>query len=175
MPPEDVEQDPLRGTVHTLGLVNANRIPWTEFKMMMTTEYCPAIEIQKMEQELWTLTLKGDDIEAYNNPVTMSWLSCVLNWCPLKGREAMPSESSKVPKSWPSGEGYADRPQVRSFPLSRLTSQDWAKRQFGTGGPLRQEPAECGPQSFYAWVKDPQQAPNVAAYVPLNNHYAESL
>ncbi|GKA48469.1 putative reverse transcriptase domain-containing protein, partial [Tanacetum coccineum] len=55
------------GNVHTLGLVNANRIPWTEFKTMMTTECCPATEIQKMEQELWTLTLKGDDIEAYSN------------------------------------------------------------------------------------------------------------
>ncbi|GJZ33869.1 reverse transcriptase domain-containing protein [Tanacetum coccineum] len=33
----------------------------------MTTEYCPATEIQRMEQDLWTLTLKGDDIEAYNN------------------------------------------------------------------------------------------------------------
>ncbi|GKD85061.1 putative reverse transcriptase domain-containing protein, partial [Tanacetum coccineum] len=55
------------GNVHTLGLVNANRIPWTEFKTMMTTEYCPATEIQRMEQELWTLTLKGDNIEAYNN------------------------------------------------------------------------------------------------------------
>ncbi|GJZ57051.1 putative reverse transcriptase domain-containing protein [Tanacetum coccineum] len=55
------------GNVHTLGLVNANRIPWTEFKTMMTTEYYPGIEIQRMEQELWTLTLKGDDIEAYKN------------------------------------------------------------------------------------------------------------
>ncbi|GJX98603.1 putative reverse transcriptase domain-containing protein [Tanacetum coccineum] len=55
------------GNVHTLGLINANSIPWTEFKTMMTTEYCPAIEIQRMEQELWTLTFKGDDIEAYNN------------------------------------------------------------------------------------------------------------
>ncbi|GJT82856.1 hypothetical protein Tco_1057198 [Tanacetum coccineum] len=36
-------------------------------KAMMTTEYCPATEIQRMEQELWTMTLKGDDIEAYNN------------------------------------------------------------------------------------------------------------
>ncbi|GJX82209.1 putative reverse transcriptase domain-containing protein [Tanacetum coccineum] len=33
----------------------------------MTTEYCPATEIQMMKQELWTLTLKGDDIETYNN------------------------------------------------------------------------------------------------------------
>ncbi|GJU92228.1 putative reverse transcriptase domain-containing protein [Tanacetum coccineum] len=55
------------GNVHTLGLVNANHIPWIEFKTMMTTEYCPATEIQRMEKELWTLTLKGDDIEAYND------------------------------------------------------------------------------------------------------------
>ncbi|GJW34237.1 putative reverse transcriptase domain-containing protein [Tanacetum coccineum] len=55
------------GNVQTLGLANANQIPWSNVKAMMTTEYCPAIEIQRMEQELWTLTLKGDDIEAYNN------------------------------------------------------------------------------------------------------------
>ncbi|GJR30472.1 hypothetical protein Tco_1106704 [Tanacetum coccineum] len=40
------------GNVHTLGLVNANRISWTEFKTTMTTEYCPATKIQRMEQEL---------------------------------------------------------------------------------------------------------------------------
>nr|GFB84364.1 hypothetical protein [Tanacetum cinerariifolium] len=55
------------GNVQTLGLANANQIPWSNFKAMMTTEYCSAIEIQKMEQKLWTLTLKGDDIDAYNN------------------------------------------------------------------------------------------------------------
>ncbi|GKD05168.1 putative reverse transcriptase domain-containing protein [Tanacetum coccineum] len=55
------------GNVHTLGLVNDNSIPWNEFKDMMTTEYCPTTEIQRMDQELCTLTLKGDDIEGYNN------------------------------------------------------------------------------------------------------------
>nr|GFB26602.1 hypothetical protein [Tanacetum cinerariifolium] len=34
---------------------------------MMTTEYCQATEIQRIEQELWTSTLKKDNIEAYNN------------------------------------------------------------------------------------------------------------
>ncbi|GJY71078.1 putative reverse transcriptase domain-containing protein [Tanacetum coccineum] len=55
------------GNVQTLGLANANQIPWSNVKAMMTSEYCPATEIQRLEQELWTLTLKGDDIEAYNN------------------------------------------------------------------------------------------------------------
>ncbi|GJU31042.1 putative reverse transcriptase domain-containing protein [Tanacetum coccineum] len=75
------------GNVHTLGLVNANHIPWTEFKMMMTTEYCPATEIQRMEQELWTLTLKGDDIEAYNNRFHELALMCP---------ELVPTEKKKI-------------------------------------------------------------------------------
>ncbi|GKA95080.1 putative reverse transcriptase domain-containing protein, partial [Tanacetum coccineum] len=75
--------------VHTLGLVNANHIPWTEFKMMMTTEYCPATEIQRMEQELWTLTLKGDDIEAYNNRFHELALMCP---------ELVPTKKKKIEK-----------------------------------------------------------------------------
>ncbi|GKF28944.1 hypothetical protein Tco_0095286 [Tanacetum coccineum] len=37
---------------NTLGLANANQIPWSNVKAMMTTEYCPTTEIQRMEQEL---------------------------------------------------------------------------------------------------------------------------
>ncbi|GJR53668.1 putative reverse transcriptase domain-containing protein [Tanacetum coccineum] len=75
--------------VHTLGLVNANRIPWNEFKTMMTTEYCPATKIQRMEQELWTLTLKGDDIKAYNNRFHKLDLMCP---------DLVPTEKKKVEK-----------------------------------------------------------------------------
>ncbi|GKC67981.1 putative reverse transcriptase domain-containing protein, partial [Tanacetum coccineum] len=56
---------------------------------MMTTEYCPAIEIQRMEQELWTLTLKGDDIEAYNNRFHELALMCP---------ELVPIEKNKIEK-----------------------------------------------------------------------------
>ncbi|GJU74988.1 hypothetical protein Tco_1266393 [Tanacetum coccineum] len=54
---------------------------------MMTTEYCPATEIQRMEQELWTLTLKGDDIEAYNNRFHELALMC---------HELVPTEKKKI-------------------------------------------------------------------------------
>ncbi|GKA11764.1 putative reverse transcriptase domain-containing protein [Tanacetum coccineum] len=57
--------------------------------MTMTTEYCPATEIQKMEQELWTLTLKGDDIEAYNNRFHELALMCP---------ELVPTEKKKIEK-----------------------------------------------------------------------------
>ncbi|GKF56484.1 putative reverse transcriptase domain-containing protein [Tanacetum coccineum] len=43
---------------------------------MMTTEYCPSTKTQRIEQELWTLTLKGDDIEAYNNRFYEMALMC---------------------------------------------------------------------------------------------------
>ncbi|GJY31573.1 putative reverse transcriptase domain-containing protein, partial [Tanacetum coccineum] len=89
------------GNVHTLGLVNANRIPWTEFKTMMTTEYCPAIEIQRMEQELWTLTLKGDDIEAYNNRFHELALMCP---------ELVPTEKKKIERRQETARAYAAAP-----------------------------------------------------------------
>ncbi|GJT22866.1 putative reverse transcriptase domain-containing protein [Tanacetum coccineum] len=56
---------------------------------MMTTEYCPATEIQRMEQELWTLTLKGDDIEAYSNHFHKLVLMCP---------ELVSTESKKIEK-----------------------------------------------------------------------------
>ncbi|GJZ66158.1 hypothetical protein Tco_0622854 [Tanacetum coccineum] len=56
-------------------------------KAMMTTEYCPATEIQRMEQELWTLTLKGDDIEAYNNRFHELVLMCPIAVSYLKEKE----------------------------------------------------------------------------------------
>nr|GFD48021.1 hypothetical protein [Tanacetum cinerariifolium] len=51
----------------TLGLENANKIPWDEFKTMLTTEYCLDTDVHKMEIELWNLTLKGDDVDSYTN------------------------------------------------------------------------------------------------------------
>ncbi|GJU35453.1 hypothetical protein Tco_1183807 [Tanacetum coccineum] len=38
--------------VATMGLETVNRIPWTEMKQMMTTEFCPAEEVQRMEHEM---------------------------------------------------------------------------------------------------------------------------
>ncbi|GJR52478.1 hypothetical protein Tco_1402999 [Tanacetum coccineum] len=57
-----------------------------EDKTMMTTEYCPSTKIQRMEQELWTLTLKGDDIEAYNNRFHELALMC-LDLVPIENKK----------------------------------------------------------------------------------------
>lgn len=39
---------------------------WEELKRILVEEYCPREEIQKLEQELWNLTMKGSEISTYN-------------------------------------------------------------------------------------------------------------
>ncbi|GKC96629.1 reverse transcriptase domain-containing protein [Tanacetum coccineum] len=43
----------------------ANGKSWTEMKTMMTEEFCPPEEIQRLESELWNLKVKDYDINAY--------------------------------------------------------------------------------------------------------------
>lgn len=53
------------GHVEAMTLPVANSIPWAEMKEMLMAEYCPQGEIQKMEQELWNLTVQNANIDAY--------------------------------------------------------------------------------------------------------------
>ncbi|GJS58630.1 reverse transcriptase domain-containing protein [Tanacetum coccineum] len=40
-------------------------LTWNELMKLMTEVYCPRNEIQKMESELWNLTVNGNDLTAY--------------------------------------------------------------------------------------------------------------
>ncbi|GJZ55117.1 putative reverse transcriptase domain-containing protein [Tanacetum coccineum] len=51
--------------VAILGLDVANQIGWTEMKKLMTAEFCPAEELQRMENELWNLKVKEYNMVAY--------------------------------------------------------------------------------------------------------------
>ncbi|GKB19498.1 hypothetical protein Tco_0853421, partial [Tanacetum coccineum] len=51
--------------IATMGLETVNQMPWTEMKQLMTTEFCPIEEIQRMEHELWNLKVKEYNIVAY--------------------------------------------------------------------------------------------------------------
>ncbi|GJR00624.1 putative reverse transcriptase domain-containing protein [Tanacetum coccineum] len=51
--------------VATMGLEAANQIGWTEMRRLMTEEFYPIEEIQRMEHELWNLKVKDFDITAY--------------------------------------------------------------------------------------------------------------
>ena len=45
--------------MNTMGVDDANSMQWEKLKRMLVEEYCSREEIHKLEQELWTLTMKG--------------------------------------------------------------------------------------------------------------------
>ncbi|GKB12164.1 putative reverse transcriptase domain-containing protein, partial [Tanacetum coccineum] len=49
----------------TVGVEAAYAMNWVKLMKLMTEVYCPRNEIQKMETELWNLTVKGNDLTAY--------------------------------------------------------------------------------------------------------------
>ncbi|GJU50186.1 putative reverse transcriptase domain-containing protein [Tanacetum coccineum] len=48
-----------------IGIDQANQITWTELKRLLTNKYCPRTEVRKMEDELYNLTVKGNDLKPY--------------------------------------------------------------------------------------------------------------
>ncbi|GKB81867.1 reverse transcriptase domain-containing protein, partial [Tanacetum coccineum] len=48
-----------------MGIEQANRTTWTELKRLLTNKYCPGTEIRKMEEELYNLIVKGNDLKPY--------------------------------------------------------------------------------------------------------------
>ncbi|GKA25539.1 putative reverse transcriptase domain-containing protein [Tanacetum coccineum] len=63
--------------ISTLGLEIVNQMPWTEMKQLMTVEFCPIEEIQRMEHELWSLKVKEYDIVAYTQRFNELALMCL--------------------------------------------------------------------------------------------------
>nr|GEU33536.1 reverse transcriptase domain-containing protein [Tanacetum cinerariifolium] len=63
--------------IKTMGLDAAYETTWEELKKMMTKEYCPRNAIQKMETELWNLTVKGTDVVGYTRRFQELALLCL--------------------------------------------------------------------------------------------------
>nr|GEX64381.1 putative reverse transcriptase domain-containing protein [Tanacetum cinerariifolium] len=56
-----------KGRTKAMGIEAANNTPWSEVRKWMTGEFCPWSVIQRMEQELYNLNMKGMDIDGYTN------------------------------------------------------------------------------------------------------------
>nr|GEX72371.1 hypothetical protein [Tanacetum cinerariifolium] len=76
-----------RERVATLGHEVANRRPWTEVKQMMTDEFCPTEEVQRLEDELRHFKLRDMNIAAYTERFNELALLCP---------NAVPNEKKKV-------------------------------------------------------------------------------
>ncbi|GJS21326.1 hypothetical protein Tco_0449958 [Tanacetum coccineum] len=55
------------GRIASMGIDATNGTPWTEVRKWMTEEFCPRSVLQRLEQELYNLKLKGTDIDGYTN------------------------------------------------------------------------------------------------------------
>nr|GEY46462.1 reverse transcriptase domain-containing protein [Tanacetum cinerariifolium] len=66
----------MNAKVAIMGLETVNQMPWIEMKQLMTTEYCPIEEIQRMEHELWNLKVKEYNIVAYTQRFNELALMC---------------------------------------------------------------------------------------------------
>ncbi|GKE52121.1 reverse transcriptase domain-containing protein [Tanacetum coccineum] len=58
-----------KGTEGAIGLIHwieeAYKITWVEFKKLLIKKYCPQTEVQKMEDEFYHHTAKGNDLKTY--------------------------------------------------------------------------------------------------------------
>nr|GEW08710.1 putative reverse transcriptase domain-containing protein [Tanacetum cinerariifolium] len=61
----------------TMGLETVNQMPWTEMKQLMTAEFCPIEEVQRMRHELWNLRVKEYNIVAYTQRLNEITLMCL--------------------------------------------------------------------------------------------------
>ncbi|GJV87164.1 reverse transcriptase domain-containing protein [Tanacetum coccineum] len=48
-----------------IGIEEAYKIPWSEFKNLLIKMYYPRTEAKKMEDEFYNLTIKGNDLKTY--------------------------------------------------------------------------------------------------------------
>nr|GEV34388.1 reverse transcriptase domain-containing protein [Tanacetum cinerariifolium] len=51
--------------VQPIGIVQADKIAWTELKRLLTNKYCPRTEVKKMEDEFYNLVMKGNNLQTY--------------------------------------------------------------------------------------------------------------
>ncbi|GJX74993.1 putative reverse transcriptase domain-containing protein [Tanacetum coccineum] len=73
----------------TIGTDAAYALSWRELMKLMTEVYCPRNEIQKMETELWNLSVKNNDIASYTQRFQELTMMCT---------KMVPEEEDRVEK-----------------------------------------------------------------------------
>nr|GFB41238.1 hypothetical protein [Tanacetum cinerariifolium] len=71
-----IEKTKMVFTVVTLEIEAVTLKTWTEIKVMMTEEFCPLEEIQRMECELWNLRVEEMDISSYTTRFNKLMILC---------------------------------------------------------------------------------------------------
>ncbi|GJZ48156.1 reverse transcriptase domain-containing protein, partial [Tanacetum coccineum] len=65
-----------------IGIEEAYKITWVEFKTLLIKKHCPRTEIQNMENEFYHLIVKGNDLKTYLGD-SRNWQLYVPLWCQI--------------------------------------------------------------------------------------------
>ncbi|GKB83511.1 putative reverse transcriptase domain-containing protein [Tanacetum coccineum] len=163
--------------VATMGLEAANQIGWTEMKRIMTEEFCPIEEVQRMEHELWNLKVKEFDITAYTK--RFHELGTVIGSKPISLNEAVRMAHALMEQ----------KSQARIERIAEGNKRKWESSQGGNNGEngthnvelLSEEKGstrveEARGRAYVIRDAEKQQGPNVVTGTfLLNNRYATVL
>nr|GEX29950.1 reverse transcriptase domain-containing protein [Tanacetum cinerariifolium] len=67
-----------------IGIEEAYKITWVEFKKLLINKYYPRTKIQKMEDEFYHLTVKGNDLKTYGCTLTLLNQPFEIDLMPIK-------------------------------------------------------------------------------------------
>ncbi|GJR25264.1 reverse transcriptase domain-containing protein [Tanacetum coccineum] len=48
-----------------IGIEEAYKIPWSEYKKLLIKKYCPRTEVKKMKDKFYNMIVKGNDLKTY--------------------------------------------------------------------------------------------------------------
>nr|GEU91350.1 putative reverse transcriptase domain-containing protein [Tanacetum cinerariifolium] len=66
------------------GIEEAYKITWVKFKKLLIKKYCPQTKIQKMEDEFYHMTVKGNDLKTYGCTLTLLNQPFEIDLMPIK-------------------------------------------------------------------------------------------
>nr|GEV46638.1 putative reverse transcriptase domain-containing protein [Tanacetum cinerariifolium] len=67
-----------------IGIEKAYKITWVEFKKLLIKKYCPRTKVQKMEDEFYHLTVKGNDLKTYGCTLNLLNQPFKIDLMPIK-------------------------------------------------------------------------------------------
>ncbi|GJY08942.1 putative reverse transcriptase domain-containing protein [Tanacetum coccineum] len=77
--------------VQTVGINEVYQMSWTDLMKLMIKVYCPRNEIQKLENELWNLSVKRTDVDSY---------TCRFQELTLMCQRMVPEEEDKIESNY---------------------------------------------------------------------------
>nr|GEY11610.1 putative reverse transcriptase domain-containing protein [Tanacetum cinerariifolium] len=81
---ETLNQEKFLSFAQPIGIEEAYKITWVEFKKLVIKKYCPRTEIQKMEDGFYHLTVKGNDLKTYGCTLTLLNQPFKIDLMPIK-------------------------------------------------------------------------------------------